>query len=51
MVQIESSLREDFFYNLPRSGKLDFAKFSGGKLRAQPVEQPRDGGAAVTRAA
>ena len=36
MVPIESSLREEFFYNLPRSGKLDFAKFSGGKLRAHP---------------
>ena len=36
VVPIESSLREEFFYNLPRSGKLDFAKFSGGKLRAHP---------------
>ena len=33
-VPIERSLIGEFVYDLPRSGKDDFAKFSGGKLRA-----------------
>ena len=33
-VAIERSLIGEFVYDLPRSGKDDFAKFSGGKLRA-----------------